>query len=355
VKMSNFKAPESAVFVTDSTISREGHGGGVVSYHELNALKSVSDVSQIYQRVGRLFFEDYYPQNPFMYDYFIASLLKEPEKVDLAHFYGASFNLVTKRLYRARKFATVPAHDLGTSLQEWTSQGFWSPPPPHLTDDSLFRYLCAGLHEVTVVCPSTASARFLKSKLNLDSVIIPHGTDIPERFNIDRPQFNVFHLSQFGPDKGQIYLLKAWKKFQKGKLTMCCSNIIDSLVQGIPNLTVSKFVTEPEKESLYENASVYVQPSVTEGWGLEVGEAMSHGTPVIVTEGVGAADMVVDGREGFIVPIRDPDAITNALIYYNDNPKEVRRMGHNARITAEKYSWGIIESKYAKLFREGVS
>lgn len=339
-----------SIYATDSFIASSGHGGGTVSFHELQALTRVSEVTQNFQRLGVMFYDDYYPQNPFMRDYYIASLLKEPESIELAHFYGSSWNLVTKLLYRARKFATVPAHNLELSLEEWMNLKYWAPPPPHLTDDALFRFLCHGLQSVTVVCPSTASANYLKGKLNLDSVIIPHGTDIPPVFNTDRNEFQVFHLSQFGPDKGQIYLLQAWKKFQKGRLTMVSNNMLGTLMEGLPNMALKQTVTEEEKSSLYESASVYVQPSVTEGWGLEVGEAMSHGTPVIVTEGVGAKDMVVDGRDGFIVPIRDPDVIVEKLQYFYDNPMEVRRMGHNARITAERYSWDRIEAQYVKLY-----
>lgn len=350
-----------SVYVTDSPITPTGHGGGAVSYHELQALTRVSEVSQVYQRIGKLFIEEAYPRNPFMYDYYIASLLKQPESIELAHFYGASFNLTSKLLYKARKFATVPAHNLEESLREWNSQLNWfSPPPVHLTDDTLFRYLCSGLNVdgVRVISPSTRSAKYLKQKLNLDATVIPHGTDIPPRFNTDRPQFKVFHLSQFGPDKGQIYLIQAWKKFNegtlgKGELAMCCNGMLpmQDLLLGITNLKIVNDITEEQKDEFYLNASVYVQPSVTEGWGLEVGEALAHGTPVIVTEGVGAADMIVDGREGFIVPIRDPDAIVDKLRYFYDNPMEVRRMGHNARITAERYSWNIIEAQYVELYR----
>ena len=345
-----------SVYVTNSSIVKEGHGGGVVSYHELSALKKASqpDDPRIFQRIGNraVYLEDVYPQNPFMFDYFLASLLTEPESVGLAQFYGSGYPLMMKRLSKARKFATVPAHNLELSLEEWRKLGYWGTPPAHLTDDTLFRFLNSGLSDVQVISPSTPSARYLKRKLGLDSVIIPHGTDIPSRFNIDRSDFKVFHLSQFGPDKGQLYLLQAWKKFNKGRLMMCCNNIIDGIIQGVPNLSVSTFTSEAEKEELYLNASVYVQPSVTEGWGLEVGEAMSYGVPVIVTEGVGAADMVVNGRDGFVVPIRDPDAIVDKLSYFHDNPMEVRRMGHNARITAEQFSWDKIEERYVKLFSQ---
>lgn len=268
-----------SVYVTDSRIAPEGHGGGVVSFHELQALTRVSEVAQVYQRLGKLFYEDFYPQNPFMYDYYIASLIKEPESIGLAHFYGASFNLTEKRLRNARKFATVPAHNLELSLQEWGSVGYWQPPPPHLTDDNLFRYLVHGLSDVNVVCPSTSSAKYLKDKLGLASTVIPHGTYLPERFNVDRPQFYAFHLSSFGPDKGQIYLFKAWKRFvaknPSASLLMCCNNVVETAIENSPNLTVVQYLSEEEKSRHYEGSSVYVQPSVTEGWGLSVGEAMA--------------------------------------------------------------------------------
>lgn len=348
-----------AVYVTDSTIAQAGHGGSVVSFHELNALTHVADTPQIYQRVGKLFFEEAYPQNPFMLDYFYASLLKDPETVDIAHFYGASFNLTAKLLSHARKFATVPAHNLEESLKEWANFKYWQPPPPHLTDDYLFRFLVHGLQDLTVVTPSKSSAEFLKKKLNIDAVVIPHGTEIPASTNKQYENFDVFHLSAFGPDKGQIYLLQAWKIIQnrnsmprQGKLTMCCGNIVDTAFENIQNVTVSQWIREEEKNMMYDYASVYVQPSITEGWSLTTGEAMAHGTPVIVTEGVGAKDMVTDGKEGFIVPIRNPDAIAEKIQYFYDNPNEAKRMGQNARQKAQQYSWDKIEKQYEKLYEK---
>ena len=60
---------------------------------------------------------------------------------------------------------------------------------------------------------------------------------------------------------------------------------------------------------MYNSCSVYVQPSVTEGFGIPVLEAMAYARPVIVTEGAGVYELVDDGKEGFVVPIRNPDVI----------------------------------------------
>lgn len=340
-----------SAYVTDSyTTDRIGHGGSVVSFHELRALTHVAGEPQVYQRVGKLFFEQYY-QIPFMYDYWIASLLSEPEKIELAHFYGASFNLTAKLMLNARKFATVPAHNLEESLREWGTFGYWQSPPPHLMDDYLFRYLVHGLKKLTVVTPSTNSALYLKRKLNVESVVIPHGCDYPTCVADKPSDFSVLHISSFGPDKGQIYLFKAWKLMQtSGNLIMVCNNIVDTALQNIQNINVTHQVSEQEKIKLYQTASVYVQPSVTEGWGLTVGEAMANGTPVIVTEGVGAKDMVTDGKDGFIVPIRNPDRIAELIKYFHDNPSEIKRMGRNARNKAKMFSWSKIEEQYVKLY-----
>ena len=348
-----------SAFFTDSTIVQTGSGGGTVSFHELSALRRVSEVVQVYQKFRDLFYEEFYPNNPFMYDYYIASLIQNPDEIGLAQFYGSAFTLCAKRLNHAKKFMTVAAHNLEVSLEEWKTYDYYEPPPAHLTDEHLFALLTAGMKEVTVICPSRMSAEYVWKKFGIQSVIIPHGTDLPSAWNVERPQFTVFHLSQFGVDKGQKYLLKAWQVVENtcpdAWLAMSSFGLPDVAVP--PNLkrfTPYQTVAEDLKHQLFATASVYVQPTVTEGWGLSVGEAMGHGTPVIVTEGAGSADMVTDGKDGFIIPIRNPQAITDRIRYFYDNPSEIKRMGNNARLKAEQFSWDKIEEKYAKLFAEAI-
>ena len=58
---------------------------------------------------------------------------------------------------------------------------------------------------------------------------------------------------------------------------------------------------------------VLVFPSIVEGFGLVITEALSRGLPVITTPHTGGPDLMTDGRDGFIVPIRSPDAIADRL------------------------------------------
>jgi glycosyltransferase involved in cell wall biosynthesis len=65
---------------------------------------------------------------------------------------------------------------------------------------------------------------------------------------------------------------------------------------------------------------VMVLPSVEEGLAYVQGQAMACGCPVVATEHTGARDLFTDGKEGFIVPIRNPNAIAKRLQSLADSP-----------------------------------
>jgi glycosyltransferase involved in cell wall biosynthesis len=72
-------------------------------------------------------------------------------------------------------------------------------------------------------------------------------------------------------------------------------------------------VPRQEIQRQYEWADVLLLPSVSDTFGLVVLEAMSHGVPVITTYNTGAADAVVEGESGFVVPAMHPDQIAQKL------------------------------------------
>ena len=86
-------------------------------------------------------------------------------------------------------------------------------------------------------------------------------------------------------------------------------------------------------------ADVLVLPSLAEAFGLVVGEALSTGTAVIVSQNCGAADLVVEGVNGYVVPIRSADAIANHLVELAENREKLNALKHNAVLSAGGTTW----------------
>ena len=87
---------------------------------------------------------------------------------------------------------------------------------------------------------------------------------------------------------------------------------------------------------VYGKSTVLVHPSLSEGFGYVVAEAMASGIPVIVSRNAGAADLVVDGENGYVVPARDWEAIRDRLAHLASHPALVEKMGRAARATMRR-------------------
>ncbi len=87
-----------------------------------------------------------------------------------------------------------------------------------------------------------------------------------------------------------------------------------------------------------EACSVYVLPSYREGTPRTVLEAMAMGRAVITTDAPGCRETVVDGDNGFLVPVQSVDALAEAMARFITDPTLAARMGQRGRqIAEEKY------------------
>jgi glycosyltransferase involved in cell wall biosynthesis len=92
-------------------------------------------------------------------------------------------------------------------------------------------------------------------------------------------------------------------------------------------------------------------PSLIEGFGAAALEGMACGLPAIVSPNTFADDVIEDGIDGWIVPIRDPDAIAERLRRLHDDPDLRARMSAAARAKASQYPW----ARYREALRAGVA
>jgi alpha-maltose-1-phosphate synthase len=106
----------------------------------------------------------------------------------------------------------------------------------------------------------------------------------------------------------------------------------------------------------YSQASVLILPSIEEGLALVLAQAMACGVPVIASANTGADDLLEDGVEGFIVPARDPSAISRRLEWMLDNPHGRQRMAAAAqRRVRELGGWDAFARRSREVYRRVMS
>ncbi|WP_222519525.1 glycosyltransferase family 4 protein [Spiribacter salinus] len=95
----------------------------------------------------------------------------------------------------------------------------------------------------------------------------------------------------------------------------------------------------PEMQSeIYAGADIFVLPSIRDGWGMVIVEAMAAGLPVITTHGVVAGrDLVRDGENGFLVPVGQDEPLSASLRKAMAGGLDLKKMGENARGSASRY------------------
>lgn len=163
------------------------------------------------------------------------------------------------------------------------------------------------------------------------------------------------------PLKGLYYLLHAVKSISKERP-------IKLIVIGAPrqNGGIEKIIRTLELKNTveftgriddkrfieeYAKATIAVVPSLYEGFGLPVGEAMACRIPVICTTGGALPEVAGDAAQ--IVPTADANALKDAIISLLDNPAECERMAQAGYERVMKnYTWDMTASRTAKAYRE---
>lgn len=119
-------------------------------------------------------------------------------------------------------------------------------------------------------------------------------------------------------------------------------------------VTFKSGLTREELAIEFNRATIAVTPSLYEGFGLPAAEAMSCGTPVIVTDG-GALPEVA-GDAGIVVPKGDPIALAGALRNLLDNRARLAAIGDDCLVRARAtFDWGSIAPRYIELIEHAIA
>lgn len=162
--------------------------------------------------------------------------------------------------------------------------------------------------------------------------------------------------------KGTPYLLEAWRRLQarnRAELWMVGQDMLPpGLMWNLPGKVRARdTVSRADLFALYRQASVLVLPSLCEGFALVILEAMAHGLPVITTPNSGCGEFVEDGVNGWIIPIRHPDALAERMAWCCENPHVLQEMGRRSREKVARWTWddyGLAHGKAVLAFMERV-
>ena len=97
---------------------------------------------------------------------------------------------------------------------------------------------------------------------------------------------------------------------------------------------------------IYNESAIYLAPSLQEGWGLTVGEALICGAAVVCTEAKGFKEMVTDGETALICPVSNSRALADSIIRLIDNPSLRISMARKGNAAISQFTW---DASYDKL------
>jgi glycosyltransferase involved in cell wall biosynthesis len=232
--------------------------------------------------------------------------------------------------------------------------------------ESHFTALCSepSLANGWVTASSYTAQTLTENGVPRDQIhVVPYGVDATqypcrETAPRDTDPFRVVWVGNMTQRKGLSYFLEAIASLPRENLEVlvCGHHAVERGVIegcGIKSIRVLRGLPTCELTQLMRSCDLFVLPSLAEGFGHVILEAMSSGLPVLTTGSTCAPDVLVDGKHGFIVPIRNSEALAAKISWGRAHRGELHQMGLAAAARARLFTWerfrhGIV-SAYAKM------
>jgi glycosyltransferase involved in cell wall biosynthesis len=208
-----------------------------------------------------------------------------------------------------------------------------------------------------------ADAGFDKARLRL----VPHGVAVPDvsaeqvaafvsQYRL--PERYVLWCGTLEPRKNLPTLLQAFAKLRRADPSLALVLVgpagwgaVPMRTRLIEGVRLLGFLPTDDLHAAYAGARAFCYPSLREGFGLPVLEAMAHGVPVVTSRGTAMAEFVGDG--GLLVDPHDEHAIADALqVAMGDRHDELAKA---ARAKSTEYSWDRAAELTVEAYREVVA
>lgn len=188
--------------------------------------------------------------------------------------------------------------------------------------------------------------------------VVPYGVDaalfappevIGRRFSGQGP-LRLLFVGTINQRKGIKYLLQALHLLRTSRVELTvCGRVVDNLElfsQTGSQVQVRPSVSFDELRRAYQEADLFVFPSIVEGFAQVLLEALSSGLPILSTTHTAAPDLIDEGIQGYVVPPRRPDLLAERIDWLASHPAHLAEMKIAARLRASEFDWSR--------FRQGV-
>lgn len=193
---------------------------------------------------------------------------------------------------------------------------------------------------------------------------VPYGVNFEKfsrKLTIKPDKFRVIFVGQLSLQKGVQYLIKAWEKLNLpkdktelllvGNRQKCFDKVLKTL-NVLHNVCFCGAVSQIKLKTFYDNSSLFVLPSIQDGFGMVISEAMATGLPVICTTNTGGEELIKKDKEGFILPIRDVDALAEKIMWCYENQNECFEMGKRAQEKVKNFTWDHYGEKIIETYKQ---
>lgn len=175
----------------------------------------------------------------------------------------------------------------------------------------------------------------------------------------DKQKFIIMYFGALMIRKGLKYLFRAIKDLdipQDKFEVWFVGGIKDELKDHIEkesekNWVFTGHVQHKNLSNILSKASIAVVPSIEDGFGMVVPQLFSCNIPVIVSENTGSMDLVEEGKNGFVVPIRNAQAIKNKIQFIYNEPKKLIEMKRYIKDNPVDLSWDAYGNRYVEFLK----
>ena len=172
--------------------------------------------------------------------------------------------------------------------------------------------------------------------------------------------FRIVYLGTLSIRKGLIYFFEAIKQLRippKAFEVLLIGSIAPEMEEMVEkykqdNWRIIGHIDHYQLPAILGTCDIGVQPSLEEGLSMVIPQMMACGVPVIVTPNTGGQNIIDDGKNGFVVPIRDPQAIADKLQWAYNHPDDLQEMKKNvAESIVKDFTWESYGKRYSEFLK----